>query len=82
MKLEVFTFADPGADTLLVQMADEHDLEWMESEISHIRRLCPEEDFCLKAVKVNDWNRDLSPWPADAVFGKETEFVNGCEPVT
>ena len=24
------------------------------------------------AVKVESWNRDLSPWPAPAVFGNES----------
>ena len=29
-------------------------------------------DFHLIAMKAQDWNRDLSPWPAPAVFGKES----------
>ena len=27
--------------------------------------------FCLVALKINNWNNDLSPWSAPAVFGKE-----------
>lgn len=28
-------------------------------------------DTALTAVKVPDWNRDLSPWPAPGVFGED-----------
>ena len=33
-------------------------------------------DFCLLALKVNDWNKDLSPWKAKAVFGND-DFGDG-----
>ena len=29
------------------------------------------QDFCLEGLKIHDWNKDLSPWPAPAVFGRE-----------
>ena len=32
--------------------------------------------FCLIAVKAGDWNADLSPWKAPAVFGSE-DFGDG-----
>ena len=67
----VVTYGNHEADTLLFQMVDDHDLEGMENEVSHIRELSGGQDFCLKAVKVNRWNSDLSPWKAPAVFGKE-----------
>ena len=69
-------FGDLTADTLLIQMVDDHDLEVIESELSFIQELSGRQDFCLKAVRVNSWNRDLSPWPAPAVFGNE-DFGNG-----
>ena len=68
--------AGPEADILLIQMVDDHDLEVLENEISYIRELTGGKDFRLKAVKVNSWNDDLSPWPAPAVFGNE-DFGNG-----
>ena len=46
-----------------------------EQEIMEIRRLT-DMDFRFIAVKVNNWNQDLSPWNAEAVFGTE-EFGNG-----
>ena len=69
-------FGDLTADTLLIQMVDDHDLEVIESELSFIQELSGRQDFCLKAVRVNSWNQDLSPWPAPAVFGNE-DFGNG-----
>ena len=74
----VSTYGNPEADTLLIQMVDDHDLKVIENEVSYIRKLSEGKDFCLKAVKVNSWNEDLSPWSAPAVFGKE-DFGDGAE---
>ena len=71
MSFDITTYGNTDADTFLLQMVDDHDLEFIESEISQIRELTGGQDFCLKAVKVGSWNRDLSPWPAPPVFGKE-----------
>ena len=71
MKFQLYSFGDPEADTLLLQMVDDHDMEVIKQEASFIRELTGGARFCLKAVKVNSWNRDLSPWLAEAVFGNE-----------
>lgn len=76
MNFEVLSYGNPDADTLLVQPVDDHDLQVIENEVSYIRQLTVGGDFCLKAVKVKSWNRDLSPWPAPAVFGDE-DFGDG-----
>ena len=55
---------------MLIQMVDDHDSGLMESEIAGIRSLT-DRDFCLLAIPVASWNRDLSPWEAPPVFGKE-----------
>lgn len=68
-------YGNPDADTVLIQMVDTHSLEGMESEEAAIRQLT-DIDFYLLAIKVHNWNMDLSPWPAPAVFGKE-DFGNG-----
>ena len=60
--MEVLTYGNPAADILLVQMVDDHDLAVIENETAYIRELSGGQDFCLKAVKVNSWNSDLSPW--------------------
>ena len=72
------TYGDVSSDTLLVQMVDDHDMEVIEQEISHIRELSGRQDFCLRAIRVNSWNQDLAPWPAPAVFGNEG-FGDGAE---
>ena len=61
--------ADSG--TVLVQMVDDHDLAFIEKEIVHIEELTGSKDFLLAAIKVKNWNTDLSPWPAPPVFGEE-----------
>ena len=63
-------YGNPEASAVLIQMVDDHDSGLMESEIAGIRSLT-DRDFCLLAVPVASWNRDLSPWEAPPVFGKE-----------
>lgn len=70
-------YGNPDASTFLIQMVDDHDLAGMESELAEIRRLS-KVDFCLMTFKVGNWNSDLSPWDAPAVFGKE-DFGHGAE---
>lgn len=76
MGIDILNYGQTDADILLVQMVDEHDLEVIENEVKHIRKLSGNRKFCLKAVKVKSWNRDLSPWSAPAVFGNE-DFGKG-----
>lgn len=68
--MKTYVFGDPSADTLLIQPVGDHDIEGIEKEAEAIEKACGR-PFCLIAVKVEDWNRDLSPWNAPAVFGKE-----------
>ena len=75
--MEMIEFGEKSAPTVLIQPADEHDLASIESEIAAIREKTARE-FRLIACKVGDWNRDLSPWKAPAVFGKE-DFGSGAE---
>ena len=75
--MTITRYRDPDASTVLIQMVDDHDLNGIENEVSEIQRLT-EQNFCLITVKVNDWNYDLSPWKAPAVFGKE-DFGGGAE---
>ena len=68
--MTITKYGDPDASVVLVQMTDTHDLEGIESEIAEIQRLT-DVKFSLIAVKVSEWNHDLSPWKAPAVFGRE-----------
>lgn len=69
--MKTYTYGNPDADILLVQMVDDHDLEGIEKEVQHIKELTGNTGFYLKAYQVENWNTDLSPWKAPAVFGKE-----------
>ncbi len=70
-----YTFGNKDASIVLVQPVDEHDLGLLENEVKEIKRLV-DKDFCLIAIKVNDWNADLSPWPMEAIFGNH-DFKGG-----
>ena len=72
-----FEFGKADSSNILIQMVDDHDMAVIESEVSLIKELAGD-DFRLIALKVNDWNRDLSPWEAPPVFGNEA-FGGGAE---
>ena len=74
---ECYLYVQPEAKYLLIQPVDEHDLGLLEKEVKLIQELSSE-PFSLAAFKVNDWNRELTPWPAPPVFGKEP-FGDGAE---
>ena len=63
-------YGDTDAEYLLLQMADEHDLAGMERDVEAMHRQTAH-TFLLVAVQVEDWNDDLSPWPAPPVWGKQ-----------
>lgn len=69
------TYGNRDAATVLIQMVDDHDLSGMETELAVIQALTGA-DFCLRAIRVQSWNDDLSPWPAPAVFGR-ADFGGG-----
>ena len=68
--MQIVHYGNPSASTVLIQPVDDHDLEEMETELNEIRKQ-GKADFQLIAVKVDNWNQDLSPWEASAVFGRE-----------
>ncbi|MGN0361803.1 MAG: esterase [Bilifractor sp.] len=73
--MEIFEYGKKDAPLVLIQMVDEHDLETIEHEVAKIHE-SHSGAFHLIACKVMDWNKDLSPWKAPAVFGKE-DFGEG-----
>ena len=75
--MKIYEFGKPDADLILIQPSDEQDLSGMESEVSLIQEQAGR-DFRLIALLVDDWNKDLSPWEAPSVFGKEP-FGSGAE---
>ena len=59
--------AEGSPECLLIQPIDEQDLDSIEQEYGLIKRLCGT-DAALAAFSVSDWNSDLPPWDAEAVF--------------
>lgn len=65
-----FIYQSENASNCLIQPVDAHDLDVLEKEVEAIRELT-DKPFILVAFLIEDWNRELSPWEAPAVFGKE-----------
>ena len=64
-------YGDAQASDVLIQAVDAHDLEALDQEIGHLNALAAGRPFLLAAFRISDWNRELSPWEAPAVFGRE-----------
>ena len=75
--MKIFEYGDGTAENILLQPVDDHDLALIENEIRLIHADTGK-DFRLTAFLVDDWNRDLSPWKAPAVFGKEAFGDGAC----
>ncbi len=68
--MQVFEFGDRSAGRVLVQPVDAHDLDAAGRVLEGLQERVSE-PVCLALFPVQSWNRDLSPWEADAVFGRE-----------
>ena len=68
--MKIYEYGNSNADTILIQPVDDHDMAYIENEVSLIKA-SSNADFKLIAVKVDNWNNDLSPWAAPAVFGND-----------
>ena len=55
-----YTYGNPDAKTVLIQMIDDHDLKGIEEEAEKIHDLT-NMDFYLICIRVHSWNDDLSP---------------------
>jgi len=75
--MKIYEYGNKDASTILIQPIDERDVTSLESEVAEIKKCVPD-SFLLVAFSVNDWNKDLSPWKAPAVFGKD-DFGDGAQ---
>lgn len=66
-----FVYENGAANALLIQPVDEHEATLLSREAEIIGELT-KKPFTLAAFLVEDWNRELSPWEAPAVFGDES----------
>lgn len=75
--MDIYEYGSATSDIVLIQPVDDHDLNMIKNEYAEIKRTTGV-DFRLIAVKISDWNTELSPWEAPAVFGKEN-FGSGAQ---
>ena len=68
--MKTIEYGNPKAPVVLIQPISAQPPEEMARETAEIRRLAGV-DFHLIAIQVDDWNMDLSPWKAPAVFGNQ-----------
>ena len=73
--MDIIELGNTKAPIVLLQPVSEHGLDLLAKEIEMIRE-SSRADFMLTAFRVDDWNKDLSPWKAPAVFGKD-DFGDG-----
>ena len=64
-------YGNAASANVFLQPVDEHSASLMEKEAETLAGLCGHTDWCIIAVPVQSWNRDLTPWTSDPVFGKE-----------
>ena len=60
---------------VIIQPVDEHDLQGLDEEVAWLSNHSST-TFTLVAFRISDWNVELSPWKAPAVFGRE-DFGEG-----
>ena len=65
-----YDFGNQNSSTVLIQPITGHELGLIKNEVAMLQALTGS-DFCLIAVIIDNWNIDLSPWNAPAVFGNE-----------
>jgi len=68
--MKCYEYGDGNAPIVLLQPVDDHDLNMLQNEIAFIQERTSKA-FRLISFKVRDWNKDLSPWKAPAVFGTD-----------
>ena len=67
---ECILYSCDNIECLLIHPIDEHDYELLDKQVDCIENEVGE-TFALAALRINDWNSELSPWEAEPVFGKE-----------
>lgn len=73
--INITEYGDRGAKKVLIYLTTEDDEESVNNVLELISK-DTNESFCLAAYMIHDWNKELSPWPVPAVFGKE-DFGDG-----
>ncbi len=70
-KITCFVYANKNPEYFLIQPVNEPHAQMLDGQIRFMTEHT-EKSFLVAAFLVKDWNQDLSPWCAPAVFGKES----------
>ena len=73
----IYEYGNIEASAVLIQPVGDHDMPEIEHEIEEIQKRTDIE-FRFIAVKVDNWNNDLTPWKAPPAFGN-TGFGDGAK---
>lgn len=65
---ECTVFSAEQPEVIVIQPVDDHELESLDREIAAIKALT-DRPLIFAGFRVVDWNSELSPWEAPAVFG-------------
>ncbi len=75
--MDVLSCGNTDSKTILIQPVDSHSIGSLDDEFNMIRDMS-HVDLCLKAVIVDNWFSDLSPWKNPPVFGNDA-FGDGAK---
>lgn len=67
---ECTLYASERPACVLLQPVDEHDREGLDRQVA-LMEGSGQRPFALCAFRIEDWNRELSPWDAAPVFGNQ-----------
>mgnify|MGYP004564569361 FL=1 len=67
---KIILYGEQNRDFCLIQPTDASDEEKLTSLLQNLSALT-DRTFCYRRVNIPDWNDEMSPWPAPAVFGEE-----------
>ena len=70
-EITCIVYANKNPEYLLIQPVNEPHAQMLDQQIRFMTEHT-KKSFLLAAFLVKDWNQDLSPWCAPAVFGKES----------
>ena len=79
---QCFLYKNSDTNIFLIQAVGEHELDVLDREVEWIKKLSNGRPFGLAAIVIEDWNSQLSPWKAPAVFGREGFGSGAAETLT
>lgn len=75
---KVILWGEAGADICLIQPVNEYEKGRLGREVEEIQKALGNRPFVFAAFEIEDWNRELSPWRAPAVFNNQ-DFGAGAQ---